>query len=57
MRKPKKMKTTKTSSRVEQKKEVVLSSLKGLGEQLYSQLSQKQWPSVRMPTIHHEHSL
>ena len=50
MRKPKKMKTTKTSSRVEQKKGIVLSSLKGLGEQIYSQLSQKQWPSVRMPS-------
>jgi DNA topoisomerase-6 subunit A len=50
MRKPKKAKTTKKPSRVEQKKNIVLSSLKSLGEQLYSQLSQRQWPSVRMPS-------
>ena len=46
----KKEKTTKTQSRVEQKKQLVLSSLKSLGEELYSQLSQRQWPWVRMPT-------
>jgi DNA topoisomerase-6 subunit A len=46
----KKVKTSKTPSRVEQKKQQVLASLKNLGEQLYTQLSQKQWPSVRMPS-------
>src|SRR3990172_2871753 len=52
MKKSKKVKTTKTKtpSRVEQKKSVVLSALRSLGEQLYSQLSKKQWPSVRMPS-------
>lgn len=46
--KPTKKKTT--TSRVEQKKGLVLNSLKNLGDQIYSQLSQKQWPSVRMPS-------
>lgn len=46
----KKAKTSKTPSRVEQKKRMVLSSLKELGEQLYTQLSRKQWPWVRMPS-------
>jgi len=48
--KRKKTKTTKTPNRVEQKKRVVLSSLRALGEQLYTQLARKQWPSVRMPS-------
>jgi DNA topoisomerase-6 subunit A len=48
--KRKKAKTTKTPNRVEQKKRVVLSSLRALGEQLYTQLARKQWPSVRMPS-------
>jgi DNA topoisomerase-6 subunit A len=48
--KRKKTKTTKTLNRVEQKKRVVLSSLRALGEQLYTQLARKQWPSVRMPS-------
>jgi len=46
--KPTKKKTT--TSRVEQKKGLVLDSLKNLGDQIYAQLSQKQWPSVRMPS-------
>jgi DNA topoisomerase-6 subunit A len=48
----KKVKPTrkKTTSRVEQKKGLVLDSLKSLGEQVYAQLSQKQWPSVKMPS-------
>ena len=52
MKKSKKVKTTKakTPSRVEQKKHVVLLALRSLGEQVYSQLSRKQWPSVRMPS-------
>ncbi len=45
----KKAKTSKTS-RIKQKQEAVLSSLKGLGEDLYSQLSHQQWPSVQMPS-------
>jgi len=50
--KKKKAKTikAKTSNRAEQKKRLVLSSLKALGEQLYSQLAHRQWPSVRMPS-------
>src|SRR3972149_708108 len=44
-----KLKTTKKPSQVKQRKKVVLTSLKALGEQLYSQLSHKQWPWVRMP--------
>jgi DNA topoisomerase-6 subunit A len=50
--KKKKVKTSKTSktSRVEQRRGLVLESLKTLGGQIYSQLSQKQWPSVRMPS-------
>ena len=48
--KRKKTKMTKTPNRVEQKKRVVLSSLRALGEQLYTQLARKQWPSVRMPS-------
>jgi DNA topoisomerase-6 subunit A len=48
--KKKKVKPSKIPSRVEQKKQLVLGSLKNLGEQLYAQLSQKQWPSVRMPS-------
>lgn len=43
-------KATKTTSRVEQKRNVVLDSLRGVGEQIYDQLSQKAWPSVRMPS-------
>jgi len=49
----KKQKTAKTktrSSRIEEKKRVVLEGLKSLGEQVYTQLSQKQWPSVRIPS-------
>jgi DNA topoisomerase-6 subunit A len=44
------VKTSKKPSRIEQKKQVVLGSLKSLGEQIYSQLSERQWPSVRMPS-------
>jgi DNA topoisomerase-6 subunit A len=44
------VKTSKKPSRIEQKKQVVLGSLKTLGEQIYNQLSQKQWPSVQMPS-------
>jgi len=43
-------KKSKTASRIEQKKQSVLSSLKHLGETLYSQLSQRQWPWVKMPS-------
>jgi len=46
----KKSKTSKSLNRVEQKKVTVLSSLKGLGEQLYTQLAQKQWPSIKIPS-------
>lgn len=46
----KKPKTRKTPSRIEQKKRTVLSKLKSLGEEIYGQLSQKQWPWVRMPS-------
>ena len=42
--------TSKSVNRAEQKRVAVLSSLKGLGEQLYLQLSQKQWPSIKMPS-------
>ena len=50
-KKAKTSKSTKTrSSRVEEKKRRVLEGLKTLGEQVYAQLSQKQWPSVRMPS-------
>jgi len=48
--KKKKVKTSKKPSRIEQKKQVILGSLSTLGEQIYTQLSQKQWPSVRMPS-------
>ena len=41
---------TKKPSRIRQKREAVLASLRGLGEQLYSQLSKRQWPWVRMPS-------
>src|SRR5208337_2781532 len=51
MKKKSKTKTTsKSLNLAEQKKVAVLSSLKGLGEQLYTQLSQKQWPSIKMPS-------
>ena len=43
-------KTPKKSSRAEERRKVVLSSLRDLGEQLYAQLSHKQWPSVKMPS-------
>lgn len=46
----KRVKTPKTPSRVEEKRRLVLTSLKNLGEQLYNQLSQTQWPWVRMPS-------
>jgi DNA topoisomerase-6 subunit A len=49
MTKEKKVKQTK-KSRIKQKQEVVLSSLKELGEQLYSQLARRQWPTVKMPS-------
>ena len=45
-----KKKTPKKSSRAEERRKVVLSSLRDLGEQLYAQLSHKQWPSVKMPS-------
>jgi DNA topoisomerase-6 subunit A len=48
--KKKATKTTKKSSKVAQKKQIVLSSLKTLGGQIYSQLSQKEWPTIRMPS-------
>ena len=48
--KKKTAKTSKKSSKIAQKKQVVLNSLKTLGDQIYTQLSQKQWPSVRMPS-------
>jgi DNA topoisomerase VI subunit A len=48
--KNKKTKTPKKSNRAEEKRKVVLSSLRDLGEQLYAQLSHKQWPSVKMPS-------
>ncbi|MGO9644814.1 MAG: DNA topoisomerase IV subunit A [Candidatus Bathyarchaeia archaeon] len=48
--KNKKTKTAKRSNRAEEKRTVVLSSLKDLGEQLYAQLSHKQWPAVKMPS-------
>jgi DNA topoisomerase-6 subunit A len=48
--KNKKTKKSKISNRAEEKRAVVLSSLKDLGEQLYSQLSNKQWPTVKMPS-------
>ena len=48
--KKKKVKTSKKPSRIEQKKQVVQGSLASLGEQIYTQLSQKQWPSVEMPS-------
>jgi len=51
MKKKLKTKTTsKSPNRAEQKRIAVLSSLKGLGEQLYVQLSQRQWPSIKMPS-------
>jgi len=46
----KKSKTRKTLNRAEQKKRSVLASLKTLGEQIYTQLSNKQWPSIQMPS-------
>jgi DNA topoisomerase-6 subunit A len=49
MKKPKKVKQAQ-KSRIKQKQEVVLSSLRTLGEQLYSQLAHRQWPTVRMPS-------
>jgi len=49
-KKAKTPKTTKARSRIEEKKRVVLEGLKTLGEQVYAQLSQKQWPAVRMPS-------
>jgi len=46
-----KLKTSsKKLNRAEQRRLGVLTSLKGLGEQLYSQLSQRQWPSIKMPS-------
>jgi len=48
--KKKAKKPSKKPSRIEEKKRVVLDALKGLGEQVYAQLSEKQWPSVRMPS-------
>jgi DNA topoisomerase-6 subunit A len=48
--KKKPTKTSKTRSRIEEKKRAVLEGLKSLGEQVYTQLSQKQWPAVRMPS-------
>ena len=48
--KNKKTKAAKRSNRAEEKRTVVLSSLKDLGEQLYAQLSHKQWPAVKMPS-------
>ncbi|HKM75916.1 MAG TPA: DNA topoisomerase IV subunit A [Candidatus Bathyarchaeia archaeon] len=48
--KNKKTKTAKRSNRAEEKRTVVLSSLKDFGEQLYAQLSHKQWPAVKMPS-------
>jgi len=51
MKKKSKTKTTsKSPNRAEQKKIAVLSSLKSLGEQLYMQLSERQWPSIKMPS-------
>jgi DNA topoisomerase VI subunit A len=50
MKKKAKKPSKKTPSRIEEKKRVVLDGLKGLGEQVYAQLSEKQWPSVRMPS-------
>jgi DNA topoisomerase-6 subunit A len=49
-RRAKKAPTTKARSRIEDKKRVVLGGLKNLGEQVYAQLSEKQWPAVRMPS-------
>ena len=46
----KKSKTSKTLNRAEQKKRAVLTSLKTLGEQVYTQLSNRQWPSIQMPS-------
>ncbi|MGA3295935.1 MAG: DNA topoisomerase IV subunit A [Candidatus Bathyarchaeia archaeon] len=46
----KKSKTSKTLNRAEQKKREVLTSLKTLGEQVYTQLSNRQWPSIQMPS-------
>ena len=46
----KKSKTSKTLNRAEQKKQAVLTSLKTLGEQVYTQLSNRQWPSIQMPS-------
>ena len=46
-----KLKTSsKKLNRAEQRRLGVLTSLKGLGEQLYSQLSQRQRPSIKMPS-------
>jgi DNA topoisomerase-6 subunit A len=48
--KKKTTKPIKKSSRAEEKKRAVAASLKGLGERVYSQLLQKRWPSIEMPT-------
>ena len=50
MKKKTKPTKTKKSSRIEEKKRIVLEGLKTLGEQVYTQLSQKQWPAVSMPS-------
>ncbi|MGA2784069.1 MAG: DNA topoisomerase IV subunit A [Candidatus Bathyarchaeia archaeon] len=46
----KKSKTSKKLNRAEQKRRAVLTSLKTLGEQVYTQLSNRQWPSIQMPS-------
>jgi DNA topoisomerase-6 subunit A len=37
-------------SKFEQKKKMVATNLKSLGEQLYQQFTKKQWPAIRMPS-------
>jgi len=43
-------KISKGITRVQQRKQLVLSSLRTLGEQLYTQLWRKEWPTVLMPS-------
>jgi DNA topoisomerase-6 subunit A len=50
LKKKTKLKSRKSQSRIKQRQQLVLSSLRNLGEELYSQLSNKQWPWVRMPS-------